>query len=82
MLTVMAVATSIDALAVGFSYSLLGVSILLPALLIGVVTFSLSSIGALVSGRLGAASGKWARLLGGSVLILIGLRILIEHVIG
>lgn len=81
-LTLMAVVTSIDALAVGLSYSLLGVSILVPALLIGVVCFSLSSAAALVAGRLGAASGKWARLLGGSVLIMIGLRILVEHIFG
>lgn len=78
-LIVMAVATSVDAMAVGLSYSLLGVSIVVPALLIGIVCFALSSIGALVSGRLGAASSKWARLLGGSVLILIGIRILVEH---
>lgn len=80
VLTVMAVATSIDAMAVGLSYSLLGVSIVLPAIIIGVVCFSLSSVGALVSGKLGAASSRWARLLGGSVLILIGLRILVEHI--
>ncbi len=81
-LTMMSVATSIDALAVGLSYSLLGVSILLPAVIIGVVCFSLSSLGAMASGRVSTASGRWARLLGGLILILIGIRILVEHVFG
>jgi putative Mn2+ efflux pump MntP len=79
-LTVMALATSIDALAVGLSYSLLDVSILLPALMAGAVSFVLSALGAIASGRLGLSSGKWARLLGGSILIVIGLRILLEHI--
>ena len=69
----MAVATSIDALAVGITFAFLTVRILPAAGLIGVTTFLLSAAGAYV----GHASG--AELLGGVILILIGLKILLEH---
>lgn len=80
-LLVLSVATSIDALAVGLSLSLLEVEILLPAAIIAVVCFALSTAGALGSGRLGRLFGSRVRLLGGAILILIGLRILIEHLL-
>lgn len=78
-LLVMALATSIDALAVGLTLALLEVNILQAALTIGVVTFSLSSIGVLLGRLLGCAFKRGAQIAGGVVLVLIGIRILTEH---
>jgi len=79
-LLVLAVATSIDALAVGLSLSVLGRPILGPALLIGVVTFLVSFMGCEFGRRIGARFERWAELAGGVVLIGIGVKILLEHV--
>jgi putative Mn2+ efflux pump MntP len=81
-LLVLALATSIDALAVGLSFSLLEVLILVPAAIIAGVCFCLSTMAVLASGRLGARFGNGVKILGGSILIIIGLRILIEHLLG
>lgn len=78
-LTVLAVATSLDALAVGLSYSVLGDPILEPAALIGVVTFALCVVGIEFGKKLGAAFEFKAEIAGGVVLVLIGLKIAAEH---
>lgn len=78
-LIVLAVATSIDALAVGLSLSFLNTSIWYPAVVIGVVAAALSAIGALFGCRLGHRFGVWAERFGGLVLIGIGVKILVEH---
>ncbi len=78
-LLVLAVATSIDALAVGITFAFLQVSILPAASLIGVTTFALSFAGAAIGCRFGAAYKNKAQILGGAVLIAIGVKILIEH---
>lgn len=78
-LFMLSIATSIDALTVGLSLGVLGVPILLPALVIGLVTFSLSILGTLMGPLLGRAIGKRAELIGGAVLIIIGIKILGEH---
>lgn len=78
-LTVLAVATSIDALAVGVTFAFLDVRILPTALLIGVTTFALSLGGVLIGNRFGAKFKSKAELAGGVILILIGLKILLEH---
>ena len=75
----LAVATSIDALAVGISLAFLGVDIVQAALLIGATTFVLSGVGIYVGNVFGAKYKSKAELLGGAVLILIGLKILLEH---
>ena len=75
----LAVATSIDALAVGLSYRMIGEPILLASLVIGVVTFALSLVGVEVGKRLGAGFERWAEVAGGVVLIGIGGKILLEH---
>lgn len=75
----LAVATSIDALAVGISFAFLGVDIVTAALLIGVTTFVLSGVGIVVGNVFGAKYKSRAELAGGVVLILIGLKILLEH---
>lgn len=80
-LLVLAVATSIDALAVGLSYSVIGTPILLPATIIGIVTFLLSLVGCEFGKRIGAKFERWAELAGGLVLMGIGAKILLEHLI-
>jgi putative Mn2+ efflux pump MntP len=80
-LLVLAVATSIDALAVGLSYSIIGSPILLPAVVIGVVTFALSLVGCEFGKRIGARFERWATFAGGLVLIGIGVKIAVEHLL-
>ena len=75
----LAVATSIDALAVGISFAFLGVDIVKAALLIGATTFVLSAVGVWVGNAFGSRYKSKAELAGGIVLILIGLKILLEH---
>ena len=75
----LALATSIDALAVGISFAFLGVDIVAAAVLIGVTTFVLSGAGIVVGNVFGAEYKSKAELAGGIVLILIGLKILLEH---
>jgi putative Mn2+ efflux pump MntP len=75
---VLAIATSIDALAVGLSLSVLRVTIWWPALLIGLVTFTFSLAGTLLGGGIGRAVKDKAEILGGLVLIGIGIKILLE----
>lgn len=78
-LTVMAVATSIDALAVGITFAFLDVNIIPAVVIIGVTTFALSLAGVLIGNRFGAKYKNKAELAGGIILILIGLKILLEH---
>lgn len=78
-LTMMAVATSIDALAVGITFAFLRVDIVASVVVIGVTTFALSLVGVAVGHRFGARYEKTATIAGGVVLILIGLKILLEH---
>ena len=77
---VMAVATSIDALAVGISLAMAGdVNIWLSIALIGATTFSFSAAGVKIGSLFGGAFEKKAQLAGGLILVLIGLKILLEH---
>ena len=81
-LVLLAVATSIDALAVGFSLGVMGVTIWYPAVVIGVVTGLISWLGIRLGNRLGLKFGKRMEIAGGVLLILIGLRILVQHLFG
>ncbi len=78
-LFVLSVATSIDALAVGLSLSLLGYEIITPAIIIGITTFIFSYIGVKMGCRLHNILGKRVEIFGGVVLISIGIKIIIEH---
>lgn len=80
-LVVLSIATSLDALAVGFSLSLLGISARYPALVIGVCALVMAYIGAKLGKHAGNLIGRWAERVGGVALIVIGLRILWEHLI-
>lgn len=78
VLVMLAIATSIDALAVGVSFAFFNFSILLPVLIIGVVTFIFSAAAVYIGNRVGSLFGNRVEVLGGLVLIAIGARILLE----
>ena len=78
-LFMLAIATSIDALAVGITFAFLGVNIVWAIAVIGVTTFVLSVVGVAVGHVFGARYEKGATIAGGIVLILIGCKILLEH---
>ena len=78
-LLVLALATSIDALAVGLSLGVVRASILYPAAIIGLASFVITLIGAKLGPVVGRLVGRWADLLGGLILIGIGVKILVEH---
>jgi putative Mn2+ efflux pump MntP len=77
----LAIATSIDALAVGLSFSILQVAILLPIIIIGLVTFSLSLAGVYIGVKFGSWFENKMEFIGGVVLIGIGIKILLEHLL-
>jgi len=78
-LCLLAIATSIDALAVGVSFAFLSVNIGAAVSFIGVITFALSMVGVKVGSLFGAKYKSKAELAGGIILILMGLKILLEH---
>jgi|SRR3989304_1830077 len=77
----LSIATSIDALMVGLSFAFLQTSVLEPILVIGFVTFSLSLMGFFFGSGLGRVFGNKIKIVGGFILIVIGLRILMEHLL-
>jgi len=78
-LLVLSVATSLDALAVGLSLAALHVDIIYPALVIGLVAFVMTVAGMKIGPLLGKVMGRRAELLGGIILVIIGIKILIDH---
>lgn len=78
-LLILAIATSIDALAVGITFAFLKVQIGFAVTIIGITTFILSAVGVAVGHHFGARYKQKAELAGGIILILIGLKILLEH---
>lgn len=76
----LAIATSIDALAVGVSFAFTESSVLLPCTIIGVSTFVICALGGLLCAKLPKGSGKTAGIVGGLVLIGIGIKLLVEGV--
>jgi putative Mn2+ efflux pump MntP len=79
LVIILSIATSIDALAVGLSLSLLNVSIMTLVIVTGVVTFALSFFGVYIGGRFGCILKNRIEALGGLILVVIGLKILLEH---
>jgi putative Mn2+ efflux pump MntP len=80
-LLTLAIATSVDALAVGLSLAFLRVHIAIASITIGLVAFIVTAIGFLLGKKVGELIGKRAEMVGGIVLIAIGLRILISHIL-
>lgn len=76
---ILSIATSIDALAVGITFAFLKVDLVLAVSLIGIITFILSVLGTKIGNRFGDKYKSKAELIGGIILILIGLKILLEH---
>jgi len=80
-LMLLSTATSIDALAVGISFALLNINILFPAIIIGIVAFTLSFAGVYIGDRAGVKLKTGSEFIGGLILIGIGLKILLEHIL-
>ncbi|OON95896.1 MAG: hypothetical protein ATN32_06845 [Candidatus Epulonipiscium fishelsonii] len=76
---ILAIATSIDALAVGLSLALLKINVITAALFIGIVTFIFSVMGIQIGARFGEKYKSKAEIIGGAILIFIGTNILMEH---
>jgi putative Mn2+ efflux pump MntP len=81
-LVMLSIATSIDALAIGLSLAILNVAIVYPAIVIGLVTAMISLIGLMLGRRLGQTFGKRMEVIGGVILIAIGLRVVLSHLLG
>lgn len=78
-LLLLAIATSIDALTVGITFAFLNVSIIQSVIIIGISTFILSILGVVIGNRFGLKYKNKAECIGGIILILIGLKVLLEH---
>lgn len=78
-LLIMAIATSIDALAIGVTLAFSGANIYLAIMIIGVITFILSFLGVVIGNKIGNKLEGKAEIIGGIVLMLIGVKILLEH---
>ncbi len=78
-LLILAVATSIDALAVGITFATINTPVLISSAIIGIVTFFISLSGVYLGSKCGDIFGNKAEIAGGVILILIGAKILIEH---
>lgn len=76
---VLAVATSIDALAIGITFAFLEINIFLAIDIIGIITFVISVIGVKIGNVFGNKYEKGAQIVGGVILILMGIKILLEH---
>jgi putative Mn2+ efflux pump MntP len=80
-LVLLSIAVSIDALAIGLSLGIIGVTIWVPAGIIGIVTGLVSWLGLRLGNKLGEKFGKRMEIIGGMILILLGLRILLAHLL-
>jgi len=78
-MVVLAIATSIDALAVGVTFAFFEVNILIAISIIGIITFIISIFGVIIGNKFGDKFQNKAELAGGIILIIIGLKILLEH---
>jgi putative Mn2+ efflux pump MntP len=81
LLITLSVATSIDALAVGLSFSFLQVDIAMASITIGTVAFLVTTIGFWAGKRVSKIIGKWAEVIGGIILLAIAFRILLSHIL-
>lgn len=75
----LAIATSIDALVIGITLSFLNVDLIVSITYIGIITFTLSYLGVMLGSKVGERFGIKSQIFGGIILIIIGLKILFEH---
>ena len=78
-MSILAIATSIDALAVGITFAFLKVNMMLATLMIGIVTFVICVIGVKIGNKFGDQYERKAEVVGGLILIFMGIKILLEH---
>ncbi len=81
ILLILSIATSIDALAVGITFAFLNIAIIIPIIIIGIVTFVLSFLGVFIGNKIGHFFERKIETAGGLVLIGIGIKILLEHLL-
>ena len=81
LLFTLAVATSIDALAVGLTFAFIKVNITLAVVTIGITAFLATVVSFLIGKKLGKLAGRWAELIGGLILLVIGIRIVVTHLL-
>ena len=81
VLLLLSIATSIDALAVGASFAFLNITIVAPVIIIGLITFATSFIGVFIGDKFGHIFESKIELIGGLILIAIGTKILLEHLL-
>ncbi|HHX70513.1 MAG: manganese efflux pump MntP family protein [Miniphocaeibacter sp.] len=77
----LSIATSIDALAVGISLAFAGIAIFIPTITIGITTFLFSFLAVIIGFKFGSIFQKYAEMAGGIILILIGVKILLDHTV-
>jgi putative Mn2+ efflux pump MntP len=82
LLLTLSIATSLDALAVGLAFAFENVNMWLASPTIGITSFVISALGFMIGTKVGQVFGKRAEVLGGLILIGIGIRILVEHLLG
>lgn len=82
LLLTLSIATSLDALAVGLAFAFEDVNMWLASPTIGITSFVISALGFVIGTKVGKAFGKRAEILGGLILIGIGIKILVEHLVG
>ncbi len=78
-MAILAIATSIDALAIGITFAFFEINIIKAISIIGIITFTISLIGVIIGNKFGDKFQGKAEIVGGGILILIGLKILLEH---
>lgn len=78
-MSILAIATSIDALAVGITFAFLQANIWISAIIIGIVTFAISIIGVKIGNKFGDMYERRAEIVGGFILIFMGVKLLLEH---
>ena len=78
-MSILAIATSIDALAIGITFAFLQANIWISAIIIGIVTFAISIIGVKIGNKFGDRYERRAEIVGGFILIFMGIKILLEH---
>jgi putative Mn2+ efflux pump MntP len=76
---ILAIATSIDALAIGVTFAFFNINIFKAAVIIGAITFFLSMIGVKIGNIFGVKFKSKAEFIGGAILVLLGIKIVIEH---
>jgi putative Mn2+ efflux pump MntP len=82
LLLTLSIATSLDSLAVGLAFAFEDINLWIAAPIVGITSLVISAVGFIIGTKVGSIFGKRAEILGGLILIGIGIRILLEHLLG